>query len=177
MKFLKRVGANLFIIFVLMTMVRTHLPMDSKLLETIYRPVDALESSFGTNQTWFMFSPNPSRMDAYVIGEVEYEDGSKDTFDFHKGIGMSMLNKYLYGEKYRKFAAENLRSDKKKFLWEDASKFVLRKLKNRNDYKLPKKVILTRYWDIIPHWDKQFIKHSEFRKQYKNFSFYSNEVL
>ena len=177
MKSLKRIGANVFIIFVFMTMLRTHLPTDTKFFETIYRPVDIFESSIGTNLTWFMFSPNPSRMDAYVVGEVEYEDGTKDTFDFHKGIGMSMLNKYLYGEKYRKFSSENLRSDNKKFLWEDASKFVLRKLKEKNNYKLPTKVTLTRYWDVIPNWNKRFYKHSEFRKQYKSFAFYTNEVL
>ncbi|HLT22012.1 MAG TPA: hypothetical protein VKZ84_01145 [Bacteriovoracaceae bacterium] len=177
MKILKRIGANIFIVFVLMTMIRTHLPMNTKFFQMIYKPIDAVESSIGTNQTWLMFSPNPSRLDAYVIGEVEYEDGSKDTFDFYKGIGMSMFDKYLHGEKYRKFTSENLRSDKKQFLWPDASKFVLRKLKEKNNYKLPKKVSLIRYWDEIPSWDKKFVKHDEFREQYKSFMFYSKEVL
>lgn len=177
MKRFKKIGANVFIVFVFMTMIRTHLPMKTKFFQTIFKPIDALEASIGTNQSWLMFSPNPSRMDAYVIGDVEYEDGSKDTFDFHKGIGMSMLNKYLYGEKYRKYTAEHLRADDKKFLWDDATKFVLWKLKEKNNYKIPKKVSLTRYWDEIPTWDQKFIKHKDFREQYKSFVFHTKEVL
>lgn len=177
MKRFKKIGANVFIIFVLMTMIKTHLPMDTRFFRAVFKPIEIVEASIGTNQTWFMFSPNPSRLDAYVIGEVEYEDGTKDTFDFYKGIGMSMLNKYLYGEKYRKFSSEHLRSDTKKFLWDDASKFVLWKLKEKNNYKIPKKVSLTRYWDEIPTWNKKFIKHREFRDQYSSYVFYTKEVL
>lgn len=177
MKLIKKVGANLFIVFLLMTMIKTHLPMNTRFFHFIYQPVFYLEAMVGISQTWFMFSPNPSRTDAYVLGEVEYEDGSKDVFDFHKGIGMSMLNKYLYGEKYRKFASEHLRTDKKKYLWDDASKFVLHKLKEKNNFKLPKKVSLIRFWDRIPNWDTKFIKHKEFRHQYNSYTFYTKEVL
>lgn len=176
MRMIKKVGANIFIISLMMLMAKPHLPMDTKFLKMIYKPLNAAENSIGTGQSWVMFSPNPSRTDAYVIGEVEYEDGSKDSFDFHKGIGMSMLDKYLFGEKYRKYASENLRLDDYDFLWEDASKFVLEKLKVKNNYKIPMKVTLVRYWDEIPLWNKQFVKHKEFRKQYQSYAFYTKEV-
>lgn len=175
MSFFKKFAANLFILFTLMTMVKVHLPMDRKFFQVIYEPITFLERSIGTHQRWFMFAPNPSRTDTYVIGEVEYEDGSKDTFDFHKGIGMSLFDKYRFGERYRKYAAEHLSKESKDFLWEDAARFTVRKLKEKNNYKLPRKVTLTRYWDRMPNWDQKFFKHSEFRKQYQSLTFYSKE--
>ena len=164
------------IILVLMMMIKTHLPMDKTLFKSIYYPVDQIQRFFGFNQSWMMFSPNPSRLDAYVMGEVEFIDGSKWTFDFLDKNSNSIIQKYLKGEKYRKFASENLRQDSNNFLWEDASNFVLKKVLKDSSEKRPIKVTLTRYWSETPDWNKTFLKHSKMKEKYQSYTFYSREV-
>ena len=177
MNYLKRMGANFFIFFLLMTMIKTHLPMDTKIFQSIYRPITWIENSFGTDQSWLMFSPNPAKMDAFVTGEVEYIDGSKETYDFNKGIDLNTFEKYLFAEKYRKYTSEHLRLDENDFLWSDGARFAMNKLKEKNNFKIPVKVSLKRHWSEIPDWNKKFIKHSQWRNNYNSYVFYTKEVL
>ena len=172
MKKTKKIFANTFIVIVLMMMIRPHLPMKTKFFSMIYQPILKIERSIGTNQTWTMFSPNPSKLDAYVVGVVDYQDGSRDSYDFNKKFELNIIQKYLYGEKYRKFTSEHLRADKKSFLWSDGADFAVKKLSEKNPGKIPRKVTLTRYWSKTPDWNKYFIKHGEPKSKYSSFVFY-----
>lgn len=172
---LRKYLANTFIVFLLLTMAKPHLPLEAKFLSTIYYPINKLEGLIGTNQKWNMFSPNPTRLDAYVLGQVEYDDGSSDSYDFNKPIGLNIFQKYLYGEKYRKFVSEHLRTDNKSFLWADGAQFVVTKLEAKNSNKKPTKVTLTRFWSETPNWNKHFMKHGEAKPQYNSFVFFTKE--
>src|SRR5687768_9930957 len=100
----KKVLISCFIIFQFMTMVRVHLPVfDSKFFYKIYRPVDFYLSSFSLYQDWMMFAPNPSRNEYYFTAEVEFDNGTKDTFSFPKPWELTIGQKYLDGERIRKF--------------------------------------------------------------------------
>ncbi|HLT23215.1 MAG TPA: hypothetical protein VKZ84_07220 [Bacteriovoracaceae bacterium] len=174
---IRKFFASAFIVMVLMMMIKPHLPKDNKFLKTIYWPINKVEGSIGTNQTWLMFSPNPSKIDAYVIGEVTYSDGSKDAFDFYHGLDLNIFQKYLYGEKYRKFTSEHLRIDKRKFLWNDGAKFAVAKLQERNVGKKPVEVTLRRFWSETPKWEKHFIKHGESKPKYNSYLYYRKKDL
>lgn len=158
-------------------MIKSHLPMDRKNFQKFLKPVNWIEGALGTDQSWLMFSPNPGKTDSYVTAEVEYVDGSKDTYDFNKGIGLNTKDKYLFGERYRKYTAEYLRLDEYKYLWSDGARFALNKLKEKNNYKIPAKVKLKRHWSKIPDWNQKFYKHGESRGEYERYVFYTKEVL
>lgn len=153
-------------------MIKPRLPLENQLLSWIYTPINAIEANLGTNQSWMMFSP-PSRLDSYVLARVTYDDGLMDFYDFNRPLGMNILEKYLYGEKYRKFVSEHLRTDRKSWMWEDGAKFAIRKLADKNKDKNPKKVELIRFWSLTPEWREHFIKHGESKPRYESFLFYT----
>lgn len=163
------------IVLYVMMMMKTHLPTDKAVFKAIYYPVDRIQYFLGFNQTWMMFSPNPSRLDSLVKGEVEFSDGTSVVFDFLENNEKSLSYKYLKGEKFRKFSSENLRQDNNKYLWSDASDYVLRKIQ-KDISKQPVKVSLIRYWNETPDWNKSFIKHGDWKENYQNHTFYSKKV-
>jgi hypothetical protein len=175
MKICQRILPLSIITFYVMMMMKTHLPMDKAIFKAAYLPVDRVQYFLGFNQTWMMFSPNPSRLDSLVKGEVEFFDGTSVTFDFLEKDEKSLSYKYLKGEKLRKFSSENLRQDSNKYLWSDASDYVLRKVQQEVSKKAVK-VSLIRYWNETPDWNKSFIKHGDWKENYQSHTFYSKKV-
>jgi hypothetical protein len=173
----RKLFITLFIVFNFLIMFRVHLPLDSKYFSTLYRPIDSYLSFFSIYQDWFMFAPNPSKLNLYITAEVEFDDGSKDIYEFERNSMGSLSQKYISGERYRKFTSESLRKDKNSYLWKDAAKFALRKLKNKSFSKIPLKVHLTRHWDEIPNMEKEFRPHLSKSTNYQSFKFYTYEVL
>lgn len=163
------------ILLYIMMMMKTHFPADKALFKAVYYPVDRIQYFLGFNQTWMMFSPNPSRLDSLVKGEVEFSDGTSVIFDFLENNEKSLSYKYLKGEKFRKFSSENLRQDNNKYLWSDASDYVLRKIQ-KDISKQAVKVSLIRYWNETPDWNKSFIKHGDWKENYQSHIFYSKKV-
>ncbi len=177
MAHLKKILISSFILLNILGMVRHQLPTDSKFINTLYRPVNAYLSFFSIYQDWMMFAPNPNRHNVYLTAEVEFLDGTKTTYLFPGQKGISQSERYAYGERFRKITVEGIRSDKKSFLWKDAAKFVLRKVRDENYSKIPAKVHLYRHWEVIRDMDKEFRPHGTFAKNYETFKFYSYEVI
>src|SRR5690349_24771326 len=99
-------------------MVRVHLPLnDSKFFYKLFRPIDTYLSAFSLYQDWMMFAPNPSRTEVYITAEVEFENGVKDTFSFPKPWEMLIGQKYVNGERLRKFVSEGVRKDQNSWMW------------------------------------------------------------
>jgi len=160
-----------------MTMVRVHLPLDKKIFSMVYNPIDKYLSFFNIYQDWMMFSPNPARADIYMTAQVVFDDGSTDTYDFEKSSGLSLAQKYIYGERFRKIVSEAIRKDNHRFMWQDAAKFALRKVQINNMEKTPLRVQLKRHWDDIPEMTHEFRPHLSRSEEYKAFDFYTYEVL
>lgn len=172
----KKFLISCFIAFNILAMIRIHMPMKNEIVANLYTPVDAYSSFFSTFQTWNMFAPNPSRLNVHLSAEVEFDDGSKDTYYFPDSSKMSLGEKYTNGERYR-VMSEAIRRDVNSFLWKDASKFALRKLKSSNYYKIPLKVHLYRHWYVIPEMSQQFQPHLSKAPKYSTYKFYTYEVL
>jgi hypothetical protein len=172
----KKILISAFIVFNFLTMIRVHMPLQREFVSALYKPIDSYLSFFSLYQTWSMFSPNPARTNVHLTAEVEFDDGSTDTYNFPDASNMSLAEKYTSGERYR-VVTEAIRKDANRFLWADASKFALRKLKDSNFNKIPMKVHLYRHWNIIPDMDKQFIPHLTKTKSYSKYKFYTHEVL
>lgn len=173
----KKILISGFILLNFLAMVRIHLPLDQKIFSTLYRPVNSYLSFFSIYQDWLMFAPNPTRMNIYISAEVEFEDGSKETFVFPRPSEMNIVGKYVKGERYRKIVSEAIRNDTHSWMWPDAARFALRKLREKHFNKIPLKVHLTRHWSETPDVSKEFIPHQTPLKNHKNYRFYTYEVI
>jgi hypothetical protein len=166
-----------FIILNFLCMVRVFAPLETNFFSALYRPIDSYLSFFSIYQDWMMFAPNPGRMNIRLSAEVEFLDGTKEDYFFPNTEDLSLMDKYIYGEKYRKLISEGIRKDNNHFMWKDTAKFVLRKIKNDNFEKIPAKVHLIRHWDDIPDIAKKFRLHKNREINYESFRFYTYEVI
>jgi hypothetical protein len=173
----KKLLVSAFILFNFLAMIRVHLPLDARIFNTLYRPVDAYLSFFSIYQDWMMFAKNPSRMNVYISADVEFDDGTKDTYVFPRPTELSLIDKYVYGERYRKIVSEAIRRDDHMFMWEDTAKFAMRKLKDKNFAKIPLKVHLIRHWNETPDIKTKFVPHLYKNQNYASHKFYTYEVL
>lgn len=177
MPLIRKLFISLFVLLNFLIMLKVHLPLDTKIFSYIYRPINIYLSVFSLNQDWFMFAPNPSRLNLLVTAEVEFDDGSKDIYEFERSSKLNFLQRYSYGERFRKFTSERLRMDSNAFMWRDAAKFALRKVKASNFNKIPLRVHLTRYWEVIPDMEKEFRPHLSKNKNYQSYKFFTHEVF
>ncbi len=177
MSLVKKIFISGFIVFNFMIMARVHLPLDSKFFSTIYGPVDSYTRFFSSFQDWLMFAPNPSRTNYQISAEVEFVDGSRDTWFFPRAAELGIVGKYLYGERYRKFVSEGVRKDENSFMWKDTARFALRKIGEDNFDKIPKKVHLYRHWEDVPLLSQGMRTHGKRPDKLSKFRFFTHEVM
>ncbi len=174
---MRKMLISTFICFNVLTMLRIHLPLDTKLFGTIYRPVDAYLSFFSIYQDWMMFAKNPARINTFLSADVEFMDGTIDTYVFPKPTELTLFEKYVFGERFRKIISESIRRDDKRFMWPDTAKFALRKLRDKNYSKIPLRVRLNRHWYETPPMDQKFLSHGYRHEKYEKNTFYTHEVI
>jgi hypothetical protein len=158
-------------------MVKLLMPNDSKFISLIYSPVDKYLSAFSIYQDWMMFAPNPNRQNLFISARVDFLDGSHEMYTFPGYKNQSQKDRYIFGERYRKFLVEGLNDSRNSFLYRDASRFVLRKLRDQNFSKIPSRIQLFRNWEVIPDMDKEFRLHGHQVKNYQVESLYTYEVI
>ena len=153
------------------------MPLKNTFVSKIYQPIDSYLSFFSNFQSWRMFAPEPSRLNLYLTAEVEFIDGTKDTYDFPRVRDMGLIDKIVTGERYDKIMTSSLYREDHDFLWDDTAKFVLRKLKGKSFHKIPVKVHLVKHWNLTPRLEKKFLPHLSSNSTYESFKFYTYEVL
>lgn len=162
----------------LMMMLRAQLHESSPVINFVYKPVTYVQNYFSMWRGWSMFAPNPLRINAYIDAKVVFEDGSTLIWDFPRPKDDNLVDRYLFGERYRKYMTDGLRLENKRFLWEDAAKFILRKIAPTQLRKTPVSVTLRRRWEDLPHWNAKFIPHRTpvDHSKFKSFEFYTYKV-
>lgn len=173
----KKIFINTFIIMNLMMMLRAQLDSSAPLINFIYTPVTFVQNYLSMWRGWSMFAPNPLRSNTYIDAVVEFKDRTKITWEFPRSSQENLIERYLWGERYRKYAVDGLRLDKNSHLWPDAARFVLKKIAKDHFRKLPNRVTLRRNWTNIEDWKDKFIPHkTQTKQQLKRFEFYTYEV-
>jgi hypothetical protein len=124
-----------------------------------------------------MFAKNPSRTNSYLTADIEFIDGSVETYKFPNSKDLNHFEKYKFGERYRKIISEGIVSTNKKFLWKDAARFSIRKMKETQFTRIPKRVFLKKHTFEIPGWKEQFLPHNSRNKTYQSTIFYTHEVI
>jgi hypothetical protein len=123
----------------------------------------------GIWQGWDMFAPNPLSINTYLVAEVTLKDGSVVIWPFPRMEFLGFFEKY-YQERWRKWAADNVRLDKNSALWPDAARYVAR-LHARLPSP-PAQVKLIRHWADIPPPAR-----AQQKDEWKSFTFFTYEVL
>lgn len=173
----RKIIISAFILFNFLPMLRVHLPLDTKFFSALYKPVDTYLSFFSIYQDWLMFAKNPARINTYLTAEVEFDDGTSEVYMFPHPTELNLMEKYIYGERFRKIISEAIRKDENSWMWQDTAKFALRKLKDKNFHKIPLKVHLNRHWFETPALEQTFIPHLTKYENYQKYKFYTYEVL
>lgn len=174
---IKKILCVLFISLNILSMIRIFVPLDTPYFAAIYRPVDFYLSFFSIYQDWLMFAPNPNSFNNYVEAKVEYEDNSFLRYQFVDSDHLSFLEKYQYGEKFRKLLIDGVRQDDNSFMWRDVAKYVLRQVKEKSGYKIPTKVLLIRSWSKVKDPNLKFVKHRQIEDIEGSEVFFTYEVL
>jgi hypothetical protein len=169
---------TLFIISNFMMMIRAQLHENSPVINFIYKPITFLQNYLSMWRGWSMFAPNPLRINAFIDAKITFQDGEELIWDFPKPAEDNLIERYVFGERYRKYMTDGLRLDNKAFLREDAAKFVLRKIAPEHYKKKPVSVTLRRRWQDIADWNVNFIPHRTpvDKSKFNTFEFYTYKV-
>lgn len=139
-------------------------------------PMTLVASFLSFGKGWQNLKPDPSRENLFLIAEVTFEDSSSDVFVFPRTSEASTLTDFSQSERFR-FFLKNLTQQNNQRSLKDVSKFALRKLKSRNFRKIPLKVDLNLYKDIVPAPDKKFRRYLESKKSFTLNNIFTYEVL
>lgn len=178
MERLKKLMISLFILANLMMMIRAQLPKNAPVINFLYTPVTFIQNYLSLWRGWQMFAPNPSRINGFIEASILFEDGTQMEWSFPRPQEGSLFERYMYGERYRKYTMDALRLNTMKFLWRDGAHFVLNKTEHMWNGKKPAFVILRRRFLNIQDWSKKFVKHGEEipKSKYKSYDFYKYKV-
>jgi hypothetical protein len=156
-------------------MFRVHVDFNHPFTQFIYKKIDPYLSYFSIYQDWMMFAPNPSKSDIKLYAKIDFLDGTKDTFVFGE-TDAHFWNKKLYAEKFRKIS-EAISEESNKFMHKDIVKFALRKVKEKNFTKIPKRVTLIKHFSETPPMQEKFIRYYETKNNFQNKTLYVHEVF
>jgi hypothetical protein len=173
-KFIRWTQKSIIVLFVAVNatmMVFSALPDRSVLGDRILDSVARYQIFFGLEQSWSMFAPNPANMNSWVDAEIEFTDGSKEKWTFPRPSQISETERILGGERYRKYAQENLVPMERSEVWFDLSRFVARdvaSIEEKGRHRIVKEVEFFKHSNFIESPDKVFIPHGELSKNFES---------
>lgn len=163
----------LFVVLNVVMMVTAALPNRSLLGSKVLSVFSYYQSFLGLQQSWNMFAPVPSSQNSYVEASIEFTDGSRERWTLPRPSLMTAGDKFLLGERYRKYSQEHLRPQKKYQVWMDLGKFTTKEVRLIESQGLKrdiKHIEFFHYSNFIPHPDTEFIPHGTLSKKFKEVS-------
>jgi hypothetical protein len=165
-----------FILFNFMMMIRAQIDDSKPMARFFYTPVTHFQNYFSLWRGWKMFAPNPLRTNSWVEARI-ITDKDDLKYSFPGPQKGSLFQRYLIGERFRKYIVEGVRLDKNSHLWPDAAKYVYRKFNAKYPEKNVKEIKLIRKWREIPKWHHMFIDHrTESNIKFNYYTFYTYKV-
>ena len=164
-------------------MVMSSLPDRSAVAKKIYEPLRVYQQVFGLSQAWRMFAPNPSRTNSYIVANLKFTDGSGEQWTLPRPSQMSSGQRFLPGERFRKFQQEFLRTLALPELWNDLGRFVTREVQwiEANGQKRQlEQISFVRHYNYIKSPSIVIIPHGQKSSKYSTkelFQFNVNEKV
>lgn len=101
----------------------------------------------GLWQEWSMFSPDPLRLNVHIEAKVRYRDGAEISYALPRLHLLPPIER-VFSERYRKWSADWLRLDSNRYLWADATGFILRQIPP-SPHQAVESIRLFRVWHEI----------------------------
>lgn len=158
-------------------MSRSLFSFDSAAVRLVYSKIDPALSFFSFYQDWMMFAPNPLRLNSEIYAIVEFESGDIVKYYFDSPTKLNHLQKYLGGEKMRKYFQDTVSNTGNFFTHRDMAKYVLRQLGEAHSEKIPLRVKLVQSKNFIPSPDEEFRASSKQSLKYIDEVLYTHEVI
>ena len=136
-----------FLAFHLVAITCWGLPLNTNLFGKVKEAIAPYMLWSGLFQSWDMFAPDPSKVNAYIEAVVTLRDGQRRTWKCPRMQDLSLVQRY-FKERYRKYGHERLRLDSSAPLWPDAARHIARMY--ANPANPPVTVQLVRYWKLVP---------------------------
>lgn len=164
----QRALLQLFVLFNVVFMVLNGLP-GTAVLGKLARSLSLYGQLTGLGGAWSMFSPDPPRVNAWLVADVTMKDGTVRHWSPPSMPALDYVERYRK-ERYRKWAQDHVRQDKEKKHWPYAARFIAREVCT-DPANPPVKVALIRVWRTIPAPDGTGANDKE-----KRVRFYQTDV-
>ena len=158
-------------------MSRSLFSFDSAVVRLVYSKIDPALSFFSFYQDWMMFAPNPTRINSEMYAIVEFSSGDIVKYYFDSPNKLNHIDKYLGGEKMRKYFQDTVSNNRNHFTYRDLSKYVLRQVADANIEKIPLRVKLVYSKNFIPSPYEEFRSSSKQNLKYIDEVLYIHEVI
>lgn len=159
----------MFLAVNIVMIVTGSLPDRSAVGDYIMRGLYPYQTFFGLDQMWSMFAPNPGSMNSYIDADLMFKDGSKEKYTFPRPIFMDSSTKFLAGERFRKYAQENMLPLQRSEMWFDLAAFVTRevdKIESQGRRRTLDQIQFYKHSNFVQPPSKVFIPHGQMSTQY-----------
>jgi hypothetical protein len=175
-KKLKKFAVASFVFVNVSMIVLGSLPDRSTLCRKFMNLLQPYQNLFGLSQAWNMFSPNPSSKNSYVEAEIIFTDNSVEHWTLPRPTQMDWKEKFLGGERFRKFTQEHLLSRKRNGLLRDLGRFAagdIEAIESQGRHREISEIKFFEYWSLVPKPEKQFIPHGQLTQNYTKSALYT----
>ncbi|MNS90897.1 hypothetical protein D3C72_1249670 [compost metagenome] len=146
------------------------LPDRSVVGQKFLNSVQRYQTFVGLDQAWSMFAPIPGGVNSYVDAQITFKDGSKEKWTFPRPSQIKDIDKFLAGERYRKYAQENLIPMERSEVWFDLSYYVARevaRIEESGRRRVLEDIQFYKHTSLVKSPDKVFIPHGQLSKDYE----------
>ncbi|MDG0815747.1 hypothetical protein [Bdellovibrio svalbardensis] len=168
-KWLKNILISAFIVANVIVIVFGSLPDRSAVGNRIFNWVRPYQELFALYQAWSMFAPNPSSLNSYIDVELTFADGSKEKWNFPRSSQLGTAERLVSGERFRKFAQDNLIPMEKEDVWIDLGKYVARevsRLEDEGKHRSLERMDFYRHTNRIQPPTKVFVPHGQLSREF-----------
>ena len=167
---LKKTLVSAFIFLNVSIIVLDSLPDKSVVAQKYLALVNHYQTAIGLDQAWSMFAPIPGGVNSYIDAEITFKDGSKEKWTFPRPSQIKDMDKFLAGERYRKYAQENLIPMERSEVWFDLSHYVAREV-NRIEESGRKRTLVDiqffKHTNLVQAPSKVFVPHGQLATKYE----------
>ena len=171
MGLIKKILVSAFIFLNVSIIVLDSLPDKSVVAQKYLNLVNRYQTAIGLDQAWSMFAPIPGGVNSYIDADITFADGSKEKWTFPRPSQIKDVDKFLAGERYRKYAQENLIPMERSEVWFDLSYYVAREVKRIEESG--RRRVLTdiqfyKHTNLVQAPTKVFIPHGQLATKYES---------
>ncbi len=178
MKTSVKILLSAYILAHLTMVVTSGLPDRSVLGQRIVTLFSPYQQLFGLDQPWSMFAPNPSSVNSYIGAEIIFTDGSSEQWTFPRSSRLDPWERFLSGEKLRKYSQENLVPSQKTEMWRDLGRFLERQIsaiESQGRQRHIREIQFYKYTNTVKAPSQEFIPHGTLSAQFERQAGYTYE--